>query len=118
MNTINKEKLNQINSKEFVIHAVAKTKTQGNINPKLDNSGCIRNTPLQHVLKLKVGARIMLTYNIDTCDSLTNGTFGEVIGIEFDQSNEVSRVLVQFDNEISGRERRNTVGSYNECIVL
>ena len=48
----------------------------------------------------------MLTYNIDTCDSLTNGTFGEIRGIELDQNNEVSRIIVQFDNDVSGRERR------------
>ena len=48
----------------------------------------------------------MLTYNIDTCDSLTNGTFCEIKGIELDQSNEVSKVIVEFDNDISGKEKR------------
>ena len=73
-----------------MIPAIARTKTQGHINPRVDNSGAIRNTPLQYLLKLKVGARIMLTYNIDTCDSLTNGTFGEIKGTELDQNNEGS----------------------------
>ena len=48
----------------------------------------------------------MLTHNIDTSDSLTNGTFGEVIGFEFDSTNSLTRVFVCFDNEISGKERR------------
>ena len=69
-------------------------------------TGAIRNTPLQKVLKLKVSARVMLTFNIDTCDSLTNGTFGEVIGVECDEKNNVTRVIVMFDDESSGKERR------------
>ena len=39
----------------------------------------------------------MLNYNIDTCDSLTKGTFGEVKEIELDQNNEVKRI----DNSVN-----------------
>ena len=55
---------------------------------------------------MKVGARVMLTFNIDTCDSLTNGTFGEVLGFEFDNIGGISKVIVNFDNKESGQERR------------
>ena len=48
----------------------------------------------------------MLTFNIDTCDGLTNGTFGEVIGFEFDEFNCMTKVIVEFDNEESGKEKR------------
>ena len=106
VNGINEKKLKLINDDEFKIEAVTRTKTQGNIKPVIDNSGAVRNTPLQQILKLRIGARVMLTYNIDTCDSLTNGTFGEVKGFEIDHKNCVSSVFVHFDNEISGKERR------------
>ena len=79
---------------------------KGRIKPLLDNSGAVRNNPLQQILKLKIGAHVMLTYNVDTCDSLTNGTFGEVKGFDFDHNNCVSRVYVCFDNELSGKEWR------------
>ena len=48
----------------------------------------------------------MLTYNIDTCDSLTNGTFGTVVGFQFNEHNEMTTILVQFDNESCGKQRR------------
>ena len=106
VNTINENRLRIFCDDEYVTEAVTRTKTQGKIKPLLDNSGAVRNTPLQQVLKLKIGARVMLTYNIDKCDSLTNGTFGEVRGFQFDQNNLVSQIFVQFDDDISGKERR------------
>ena len=106
VNKINERKLAKIDDQEFVSEAQVKTQTSRNINPITDASGAIRNTPLQKILKLKIGARIMLTHNIDTCDSLTNGTFGEVIGLEFDAMNSLTRVIVCFDNQLSGKERR------------
>ena len=47
-----------------------------------------------------------LTHNIDVCDSLTNGTFGKVLGIVLDKRKYVSRVDVHFKDDISGKERR------------
>ena len=106
VNAINERKLARINNQEYISEAETKTQTLKKLTPKVDASGSIRNTPLQKLLKLKVGARVMLTHNIDTCDSLTNGTFGEVIGLELDENNCVNRVIVCFDNELSGKERR------------
>ena len=48
----------------------------------------------------------MLTYNLDVCDSLTNGSLGQIIDIVYDKHGKVKLVLVQFDEILSGRERR------------
>ena len=48
----------------------------------------------------------MLTYNLDVCDSLTNGSQGEVIGFEFHKDGRIKYILVKFDEKESGRERR------------
>ena len=106
VNQINEKKLNLIEGDEHLVQAVTNTATKRNIKPMTDASGAIRNTPLQKTLKLKVGARVMLTFNIDTCDCLTNGTFGEIIGLEFDTFNKLSRVIIEFDTESSGKEKR------------
>ena len=47
--------------------------------PRLDKDGSIFNTPLQYKIDLKIGAKVMLTYNVNTIDSLTNGALGKVL---------------------------------------
>ena len=106
VNSINEVRLGDLEGPEYIVHAVAKTHTQKLLKPHTDAAGAIRNTPLQKTLKLKIKARVMLTHNIDTCDSLTNGTFGEVIGLEFDSFGVMNKVIVQFDDEKSGKEKR------------
>ena len=83
-----------------------KSQTHKCVKTLIENSGAIRNTPLQQTLKLKVGAKIMLTYNIDTSDSLTNGAFGEILGFNFDNCGNIATVYVQFYDEKCGQEKR------------
>ena len=106
VNRINACKLSELKGTEYVSEAVVRSQTQKCVKPKTDTSGAIRNTPLQKTLNLKVKARVMLTFNIDTCDGLTNGAFGEVIGFEFGKSGELLTVIVKFDEEDVGKERR------------
>ena len=66
----------------------------------------ISNTPLQKLLKLKVGAKVMLTYNVDVIDSLTNGAMGEVVAFQFLKNDIVKIVLVHFKNEKVDKNKR------------
>ena len=52
------------------------------VPPRKNTDGNIMNTPLQLEIQLKIGSPVMLTYNIDTLDLLTNGAVGEVKGFE------------------------------------
>ena len=106
VNIINEARLKDLEGPEYVVLATAKTHTQKELKPHTDATGAIKNTPLQKLLKLKIRARVMLTHNIDTCDCLTNGTFGEVIGLEFDSFGVLNKVIVKFDDEKSGKEKR------------
>jgi hypothetical protein len=83
VNKINKERLGLIDQKEYVHESMNKTNKLKQFKPRMDPSGSISGTPLQKTIKLKVGAKVMLTYNIDTCDCLINGAFGEVVGFKF-----------------------------------
>ena len=106
VNRINKEVLSTISSKEYIIQAMNRSQTQKITKPLIDATGAIRNTPLQKEIRLKIGAKVMLTYNIDTCDCLTNGSFGKVMGFKFGKDGTVTRVIVHFYDEECGREKR------------
>ena len=58
---------------------------------------------LESQLKLKIGAQIMLTSNLDTDVRLVNGLVGTVKQIKY-KNNEVSVVYVKFNDNTAGRE--------------
>ena len=72
----------------------------------------VNETPFMDQLPLREGAKIMLIYNIDTSDGLTNGTTGTVIGfIKSDGepaqiSRDVHKVLIRFDDHKDGEQLR------------
>lgn len=53
------------------------------------------------MLKLAVGARVMLTVNVNVADGLVNGARGEVVRV-ITNNNEVSTELVKFDSDQVG----------------
>ena len=77
-------------------------------SPKLDSSGIIHKTNIPFIVKLKIGARVMLTYNLDVTDSLCNGSMGEVVGFKRTGNNKIKYIMVKFDKETAGRDRRRT----------
>ena len=58
---------------------------------------------LESQLKLKIGAQVMLTSNLDIDDRLVNGLVGTVKQIKY-KNNEVSVVHVKFNDNNAGRE--------------
>ena len=83
--------------------------------PKLDKVGRIGETQFVDKLYLKVGARVMLIFNIDVADLLCNGATGTVLGIEEDPTGNILAVIVEFDDHRAGVEarRRNPMMSKN-----
>ena len=72
----NSERLSRLNTKLEVIKAKIEA---FNYKAKIKDYGVIDNTCMMESLHLKIGARVMLTYNISVSDSLVNGMLGEVM---------------------------------------
>ena len=106
VNQINEEMLHNLEGELLEFHALNKSDRLREVKPLLDNTGAIRNTPLQKTLCLKVGAKVMLTYNIDTPDCLTNGAFGEILGFTYGKNGVVSQVVVHFQDDECGKNKR------------
>ena len=106
VNKMNKKRLKAINGDEIVIKAICFHRSMKTFNPPVGNAGEVSKTPFQMELKLKLGAKVMLTYNVDTCDGLTNGARGNLIGFLKDASNNITKLIIKFENQLVGREKR------------
>ena len=106
VNRENNLRLNELQGKEESFTALVYSETKGEFKPPIDNKGDVRGTTLKYELSLKKGCRVMLTYNLDVCDSLTNGSQGEVVDFKFSKKNKLRYVLIKFDEGESGKQRR------------
>ena len=103
---INNVRLQAIKEDEFVIHATHMHSTQNNFKPPIGTGGSVKDTPFQNELRLKVGAKVMLTFNVNTNDGLTNGARGEILGYKTYPNGDISHVYVHFFDENVGQETR------------
>jgi len=103
----NIKKLNELGGELYTRKADIFSSTKRNIkSPKIDSSGMIHNTQIPFEVKLKIGARVMLTYNIDVVDSLVNGSMGEVVGFIKAANKSIKYIMIKFDNAKSGKNKR------------
>ena len=106
VNQMNCRRLKLIKGQERIIRATCLHKTIKKFDPPEGKAGEVNKTPFQKELKIKVGAKVMLTYNVDTSDGLTNGAFGELAGIMEDSKGNITKLVVKFDQQTIGKEKR------------
>ena len=106
---INTHRLDELEGPTIELNALVFSDTRGKFEPPLDNKGDIKGTTLQYRLRFKKGCRVMLKYNIDVTDGLTNGSQGTLIDIERNTDWKIQYLLVLFDKGASGAKRRQSI---------
>ena len=102
--TRNEERLNNLDGEIEVFKATHIQENRKSFCPIIKD-GFVNETPFLDELRLKIGARVMITFNVDTSDGLTNGTCGYVVGF-IKEKGRVVKILLQLDEPEAGREAR------------
>ena len=90
------------------------TKLKSNFKPHIQKDGSISDTGFPDILKLKIGARVMMIYNIDVSDLLCNGAMGTLIGAEMSKDGKVDKFIVKFDMPRAGEKSRQNHPNYTK----
>ena len=107
--------LNKITSAQITFDAIHVTPK--GYSPKVTSHGTVQSTQFQDKLQIKIGARCMLIFNINTIDELVNGATGRVVGFERGKKmvkNPFDCIIVSFDDETCGQEQRKKYPAISE----
>ena len=114
VNEHNEKCLNGITGKLYEMKAKHLTRMKQKFKPYIKKDGTISDTQFLDILKLKIGAKVMLIYNVDVSDLLCNGAMGTLIGIELTQDGNVDKLIVKFANPKAGKESRRKHPNYSK----
>lgn len=104
VNDHNIQKLDKLKTKKEQIELVGDYPLK--YKPYITPHGTVDDTNLYQTLNIKIGARIMVVLNVNTMDSLVNGSIGVVLDVIKDDHGKVNCIIVKFDNDRTGAEQR------------
>ena len=118
----NNTMLGRLTSPLYIINALdnyPKQVAQSSIDRALDRSQ-METGGLSQVLQIKVGARVMITANIDVAEKLCNGQIGVVHFVKHDVCGNVIKIYVKFDDETVGRKQMNSdnFAKQHKCVPI
>jgi hypothetical protein len=83
----------------------------------VNKDGLIGETTFYNVLNLKNNSSVMLTYNVNTGDKLTNGQLGKITQIiKSSTTKEVICVIIEFKDKTVGQKQKEKYKKYSEFI--
>ena len=104
---------------EYINHAVDAKKDTGTGISKITLSANPRETGNLHkIFRVKIGACVMITTNIDVADGLTNGAMGTIVNIVYNDSvKQMKAIFVKFDHTTIGENAKKRVHTGAICPV-
>ena len=120
----NMKKLNELTTEKVEIAATDdKYDSTGAIDvSKLPPSKSRTETGgLETTLHLAIGARVMMTVNVETTDGLVNGVMGKVMAFKKNEKGRVHAILVKFDEGKVGKRAKTTSRyrqEYPNCVPI
>ncbi|XP_066926174.1 uncharacterized protein [Clytia hemisphaerica] len=109
VDSYNLQKLNELSTESQII--TAQDEIPKHLTAKdmkfIENAQARETGGLARVLELKVGARILISKNIDITDRLVNGQVGKVMGFKFNANNKISGIYVKLDDMTAGKKASN-----------
>ena len=106
---VNNQRLSQLPGQLVTIKARHSFPGRTTFKPII-KAGKVNDTAFLDELNLKKGARVMLIFNVDTSDGLSNGTSGTVIDF-ITMESVIKYIMVQFDEQSTGQSMRNKLKS-------
>ena len=74
--------------------------------PNIKPDGRLEDLNILNILKVKVGCRVVMVFNVDVIDDLVNGSTGTVIAFEYNKNKQVHCIIVRFDKDSMGQQQR------------
>ena len=74
-------------------------------SPQINDWGIVGESNLSEIVQVKIGARVMLIYNVNIPDLLVNGSLGTVIGLEHTKGRNIDAIVVEFDHSDAGSDQ-------------
>ena len=74
--------------------------------PFIKPDGRLEDLKVLDLLKVEIRVRVVMVFNVNTMDNLVNGSTGTVIAFDYDKKTKQECIIVKFDKESMGRERR------------
>lgn len=107
VNARNEKEIEKTTGRMYTIKAANNSRMIRNFKPTVDSAKNVKNTPLQAVLKVKIGIQVILVWNVDVADGLVNGSRGILLDIEMAKDEKsVKKMIVKFHNKKHGADKR------------
>ncbi len=103
---LNLKRLNELPGPVEIVEARTIHPSQKQFKPQISPDGFISETPFLSKLCIKINARVMLTFNSDTADGLTNGATGTVSGVLKNSRGLITTIFVKFDDLDIGNQAK------------